>query len=518
MKGAVYRMKICPFVLMSVILVSSPVFSENIHEAAKKGDVDRIQKILDENPGSLDIPDRSGFTPLHWAVIFGKKDMIEFLIGKGADIKGRNTALRGWTPLQSALFAYNNDASDILVAHGAINELDMEEGMLYLFLSASAGNESLVSRLIGKGIPASSRNKYGETPLHKAAGKGQIETAEILLANGADIDAKNFKGEVALHVAEISGQKEMVAFLKQKGADSGPRAFPVLKGPYLGMPEPGEKPALFAPGIISTDEREHGLPVFSPDGGEVFICLQYRERYGERGQFLFHARMENDQWTDLKKPSFTTKYRNGGGTFSRDGKRFYFHTNRPVEPGVEANPSPHIWYVAKTGNGWGDPVYLGKDINAEGFCGSPWMTDNGTLYFSAERGTENTDVYLSRHEDGRFLHPEKLPVPISTSHYDSLSYVAPDESFLILYRIDYTGPINVRDLLIFFKLKDGSWSDPISLKDRLGLTGSDLLKGCVSPDGKYLFLLDDMDTYWVKASVIDDLRIDAFAGSPGERH
>jgi len=134
------------------------------------------------------------------------------------------------------------------------------------------------------------------------------------------------------------------------------------------------------------------------------------------------------------------------------------------------------------------------------------MTENGTLFFSAEHRTDNTDVYRSRQMDGRFLEPEKLPEPISTQHYDSFSYVAPDESFIILYRIDFTGPVNVRDLLIFFKQTDGPWSEPKSLKESLDLKGSDLLKANVSPDGKYLFLLDDMDIYWVKTSVIEDLR------------
>jgi len=482
------------------------VFSQDIYEAAKNGDVDEIRKILEKNPELLDVPDRYGFTPLHRAVIYGKKEMILFLMEKGADIKGKNKALRGWTPLQSALFADNNGISDLLVGHGALDELENEEGLTYLYLAASSGNASLISKLIDKGIPAAVINKYGETPLHKAAGNGHIAAAEVLLDKGADINAKNLKGEAPFHVAELSGKEEMAAFLKQKGAETKPAFFPILKGPYLGMPEPGEKLEIFAPGIVSTDEREHGLPVFSPDGQEVFICIQYRERYGERGQFLFHAQRENNHWTDLQKPSFTTKYRNGGGTFSPDGKRFYFHTIRPVKEGNKNNSSPHIWYVEKNNNDWGGPIYLGSSINAEGFSGSPWMTANGTLYFSAERGTDNTDVYRSRQMDGRFLEPEKLPEPVSTQHYDSLSYVAPDESFIILYRIDFTGPVNVRDLLIFFKQTDGSWSEPKSLKESLCLKGSDLLTACVSPDGKYLFLLDDMDIYWVKTSVIEDLR------------
>ncbi|MBN1272985.1 MAG: ankyrin repeat domain-containing protein [Candidatus Aminicenantes bacterium] len=493
-------------ILLGIFLIMSPLFSQDIYEAVQKGDVDTIRKILEQDPERLDAPDKYGFTPLHRAVIYGRNKVIVFLIGKGADIKGHNKALRGWTPLQSALFAYNNEISDLLVDYGALKEIDREEGLTYLYLAASSGNAFLISKLVEKGIPAAASNKYGVTPLHKAACNGHIDAAKVLLEKGADINAKNLKGEAPIHVAERAGEEETVLFLKQKGADTKPSVFPLLKGPYLGMPEPGDKPEIFAPGIISTDEREHGLPVFSPDGSEFFICIQFRERYGKRGQYLFRARMENNQWTDLHKPSFTTRYRNGGGAFSPDGSKFYFHTIRPVKESDERNPSPHIWYVEKTKNDWGKPSYLGCPVNAEGFSGSPWMTANGSLYFSAERGTENTDVYRSRCFDGRFLEPEKLPAPISTEHYDSLSYVSPDESCIILYRIDFTGEVNIRDLLIFFRQKDDSWSDPKSLKDSLGLKGSDLLKGCVSPDGKYLFLLDDMDIYWVKAGVIEKLR------------
>ncbi|MGD9345839.1 MAG: ankyrin repeat domain-containing protein [Candidatus Aminicenantes bacterium] len=499
-------MKLAITILICAFIAVPPVFSDDIHDAAKKGDIKIIEKILEENPECLDALDKNGFTPLHWAVIFGKKNMVEYLIGKGANIKGHKDALRGWTPLQAALFAYNNDVSDLLAAHGALEDLYREEGMTYLYLAASSGNATLMEKLIEKGIPATAINKYRDTPLHKAAAKGQIVAAETLLKYGAEIDAKNLKGEAPIHVAKLSGQEKMVAFLEGEGAATGPSTFPILEGPFLGMSEPGDKPEIFALGIISTDEREHGLPVFSPDGKEVFICIQYRERYGERGQFLLHSKVENNHWTDLHKPSFTNKYRNGGGAFSKDGRRFYFHTIRPVEEGAEKNPSPHIWYVEKTESSWGDPVYLGKSVNAEGFSGSPWMTADGTLYFSAERGTENTDVYRSRQVDGRFQEPEKLPSPISTSHYDSLSYVAPDESYIILYRVDRSGPTNVRDLLIFFARQDGSWTDPKSLKDNLHLKGTDILKGCISPDGKYLFLLDDMDVYWVSARVIDDLR------------
>ena len=47
--------------------------------------------------------------------------------------------------------------------------------------------------------------------------------------------------------------------------------FPELTGPYLGQKPPGEKPELFAPGIISVEANfEHSTAVFSPDGKYLF--------------------------------------------------------------------------------------------------------------------------------------------------------------------------------------------------------------------------------------------------------
>ena len=46
--------------------------------------------------------------------------------------------------------------------------------------------------------------------------------------------------------------------------------FPVHKGPYLGQKPPGMTPEVFAPGIISTEHKEHSTLAFSPDGTEIF--------------------------------------------------------------------------------------------------------------------------------------------------------------------------------------------------------------------------------------------------------
>jgi ankyrin repeat protein len=66
----------------------------------------------------------------------------------------------------------------------------------------------------------SSKDKFGNTPLHLAALHDQPAVAVLLLANGADVNAKNTSGETPLTTALLSYQhKEMAELLLTHGAD-----------------------------------------------------------------------------------------------------------------------------------------------------------------------------------------------------------------------------------------------------------------------------------------------------------
>ncbi|GAB3428559.1 ankyrin repeat domain-containing protein [Niabella aquatica] len=69
------------------------------------------------------------------------------------------------------------------------------------------------------GLPANRYNWLGITPLHRAAGSGDIAIAEILLAYGADINAVEVEWcSTPLGWAARSGQKAMVEFLLKNRA------------------------------------------------------------------------------------------------------------------------------------------------------------------------------------------------------------------------------------------------------------------------------------------------------------
>jgi ankyrin repeat protein len=94
--------------------------------------------------------------------------------------------------------------------------------------------------LLDRGLPVNRSNWLGITPLHRAAGSGDIVIAELLLSYGADINAVETEWcSTPLGWAAKQGQKTMVEWLLKNGADinakgqknwSRPTSWAVRKG------------------------------------------------------------------------------------------------------------------------------------------------------------------------------------------------------------------------------------------------------------------------------------------------
>ncbi|MBE0655258.1 MAG: PD40 domain-containing protein, partial [Bacteroidales bacterium] len=48
-------------------------------------------------------------------------------------------------------------------------------------------------------------------------------------------------------------------------------------------------------------------------------------------------------------------------SYSSDGKKMYFNSNRPIEKG--GTRKERIWCAEKINGNWGDPFPLGSEIN-----------------------------------------------------------------------------------------------------------------------------------------------------------
>lgn len=68
-------------------------------------------------PDNIDLMQRYGWTPLHWAARHGQVSVVQRLLGEGARIDAREHM--GRTPLHLAAMANQRDTVELLLARGA---------------------------------------------------------------------------------------------------------------------------------------------------------------------------------------------------------------------------------------------------------------------------------------------------------------------------------------------------------------------------------------------------------------
>ena len=149
------------------------------------------------------------------AVKNGKKEEVEGLISKGADVNSKNK--NNLTPLQVAILKNNVEMVEFLVDHGAnINEKDPDRGGTPLDLASNLHREEIINFL--KSNEAMTCDELKIFSLFEAAQNGNIETLKKLISRGADINRKDRLGNTALHYAVVSDNFEIVKYLIEAGA------------------------------------------------------------------------------------------------------------------------------------------------------------------------------------------------------------------------------------------------------------------------------------------------------------
>ena len=82
-----------------------------------------------------------------------------------------------------------------------------------------AGSVELAKLLIDSGADVRAKNKWDNTPLHLAVGRDNKELAELLIASGADVNTKGYLDRTPLHVVVWRDNIDLAKLLIASGAD-----------------------------------------------------------------------------------------------------------------------------------------------------------------------------------------------------------------------------------------------------------------------------------------------------------
>jgi ankyrin repeat protein len=191
--------------------------------AVTKEDVLRVERILNESPELIfsrslnPFPPFVGDTALHVAVKRRDIKMAELLLARGLSV---NIAGDGdFTALHESAFNGDEILTGLLLDRGAsVMARSARHGDTPLHVASGRGQLQVAQLLIQHGTPVDVTDDYGETPLMTAADNGHLALVEFLLDAGADPNHRDKHDRDAFYLAAIRCRTDVVKLLRERGA------------------------------------------------------------------------------------------------------------------------------------------------------------------------------------------------------------------------------------------------------------------------------------------------------------
>lgn len=191
----------------------------NLHLVAYLGDAAKAKSLIDAG-ADVNAKDCNVWTPLHYAVSCGHREVAQLLIAAGADLNAQadvRSFRRDYdcgTALHFAVRGDHTELVELLIDSGADLEAKDKYGVTPLNWAVQNGRLEMVKLLIAKGANPNSQSKEkyscGGTPLGVAIEQGHVDVADALISGGAEVNARDESGWTPLHVAVTSYYRSAV--------------------------------------------------------------------------------------------------------------------------------------------------------------------------------------------------------------------------------------------------------------------------------------------------------------------
>ncbi len=140
---------------------------------------------------------------------------------------------------------------------------------------------------------------------------------------------------------------------------------------------------------------------------------------------IYQSEFKGNNWSKPTKfKAVNSKYNEMHASMNQDKTVCYFSSDRPGGRGGK-----DIYYIKKKGGKWSDAKNLGRKINTKFDEESPYIHEDGTLYFSSKghNSIGGYDIFSAAGTGvGRFSKPVNLGMPVNSVEDDLFYFVTND--------------------------------------------------------------------------------------------
>jgi tetratricopeptide (TPR) repeat protein len=181
--------------------------------------------------------------------------------------------------------------------------------------------------------------------------------------------------------------------------------------------------SVFISDSINTTKHEACVAI-SEDGSKLYLYRDTKEAKGD----IFESIKSEDGWSKPKRLNFNSKSWEGHATFSADGNRVVFSSDRPHGIGGKDLYSANL---LEDGT-WGNIKNLGATINTPYDEDSPFLHANGSFLNFSSNGHLSMggyDIFESLIVgDSAYTAPKNLGYPINTTSNDIFYTILPNKN------------------------------------------------------------------------------------------
>ncbi|XP_052073142.1 ankyrin repeat, SAM and basic leucine zipper domain-containing protein 1-like isoform X1 [Mytilus californianus] len=188
---------------------------DDFRMAITRGNMDIITESV-ANGFDVNTVLKCGWTGLMYAANSANKQIVEFLVNKGANVKCHHDMFNVlMAACSSTISKQENILSCVTILIGAGADVNSHDRyhMSPLIYAAREGRELIVTKLLGCGANINKQDSRGWSALSWSVSKNHVKVVKVLLDHGADISMKQCDGQTPLDLAVSQQYDELAALL-----------------------------------------------------------------------------------------------------------------------------------------------------------------------------------------------------------------------------------------------------------------------------------------------------------------